>query len=122
MKKILLFLILITIHILPFRAKASFVEGLEDIPLPSGVVQVENGSLSFGNEEIRLFESYFSADKQKFETITKFYEETLPQMGWQKKDKNNQKIFFERDGETLEISKESEKPLILRLVVKSKLQ
>ena len=122
MKKILLFLILITIYILPFRAKASFVEGLEDIPLPSGVVQVENGSLSFGNEEIRLFESYFSADKQKFETITKFYEETLPQMGWQKKDKNNQKIFFERDGETLEISKESEKPLILRLVVKSKLQ
>ena len=43
-------------------------------------------------------------------------------MGWQKKHKNNQKISFERDGETLEISKESEKPLILRLVVKSKQQ
>ena len=122
MKNILMFFMFITIYTYSFSAKASFVEGLEDIPLPTGVVQIENGSLSFGNEEIRLFETYFSAEKQKFENISKFYEETLPQMGWQKKHKNNQKISFERDGETLEISKESEKPLILRLIVKSKHQ
>ena len=122
MKNILMFLMFITIYTSSFSAKASFVEGLEDIPLPTGIVQIENGSLSFGNEEIRLFETYFSAEKQKFENISKFYEETLPQMGWQKKHKNNQKISFERDGETLEISKESEKPLILRLIVKSKHQ
>ena len=39
-----------------------------------------------------------------------------------KKNKNNNVILFERDGETLEITKESDKPLILRLVVKSKNQ
>lgn len=122
MRKTLLILTFITAYIWSFSVKASFVEGLEDIPLPAGVVQIENGSLSFGNEEIRLFEAYFSAEKQNFKDIAKFYIETLPQMGWQKKDNNNQKISFERDGESLEISKESEKPLMLRLVVKSKHQ
>ena len=95
---------------------------MEDIPLPQNVTQIDNGSLSFDNEEIRFFESYLSAEKQKFGNIIKFYNETLPQMGWQKKSSNTHKILFERDGESLEISKESEKPLILRLIVKSKHQ
>ncbi len=122
MKKSLLLLTFICIYMCSFSVKAAFVEGLEDIPLPTGVVQIENGSLSFGNEEIRLFEAYFSAEKQNFNDIVKFYKETLPQMGWLKKNKNGSKIYFERDGESLEISKESENPLILRLVVKSKQQ
>jgi hypothetical protein len=63
-----------------------------------------------------------SAEKQKFDNVIKFYKETLPQMGWQKKNENKDKILFERDGESLEITKESIKPLILRLIVKSKQQ
>lgn len=122
MKKNIVFWVFWILGFWAFSAKASFVEGLEDIPLPEGVVQVENGSLSFGNEEIRLFESYLSAENKHFSSIIKFYRETLPQMGWQKKSETQEKIYFERDGETLEISKESEKPLILRLVVKSKHQ
>ena len=122
MKKTLLFLTFLVAGTWCFTVKADFIEGLEDIPLPAGVTQVENGSISFGNEEIRLFESYLSAEKQKFDEIINFYITTLPQMGWQKGTKTSQKISFERDGETLEISKESEKPLILRLVVKSKNQ
>ena len=122
MKKNIVFLFFIINFFICFSAVASFVEGLEDIPLPEKVTQIENGSLSFGNEEIRLFEAYLSAEKQEFNNIVKFYNETLPQMGWQKKNKNNNVILFERDGETLEITKESDKPLILRLVVKSKNQ
>ena len=122
MKKNIVFLFFIINFFICFSADASFVEGLEDIPLPEKVTQIENGSLSFGNEEIRLFEAYLSAEKQEFNNIVKFYNETLPQMGWQKKNKNNNVILFERDGETLEITKESDKPLILRLVVKSKNQ
>lgn len=122
MKKNIVFLFFIINFFICFSADASFVEGLEDIPLPEKVTQIENGSLSFGNEEIRLFEAYLSAEKQEFNNIVKFYNETLPQMGWQKKNKKNNVILFERDGETLEITKESDKPLILRLVVKSKNQ
>lgn len=122
MKKHIVILFFIMSFFVCSSTKASFVEGLEDIPLPEKVTQIENGSLSFGNEEIRLFEAYLSAEKQEFSNIIKFYNETLPQMGWQKKNKNKKAILFERDGETLEITKESDKPLILRLVVKSKNQ
>ena len=94
----------------------------KDVPVPDGITQIENGTLSFGNEEIRLFETYFSVEKKSFNEIKRFYEETLPQMGWIRKKKAEQKILFERDGETLEVSEESKKPLILRLVVKSKAQ
>ena len=103
----------------PF-AKAGFVEGLEDIPLPNNASQIENGSLSFGNEEIRFFETYFSTESLSFAEIIKFYTETLPQMGWQKKQSSKKNATFERDGETLEISEESVKPLISRLILKSK--
>lgn len=122
MKKNLIILFFTINCFISFSVKASFVEGLEDVPLPENVTQIENGSLSFDNEEIRFFESYLSAEKQKFENIIKFYNDTLPQLGWQKNNSNKQKILFERDGESLEITKESDKPLILRLVVKSKQQ
>ena len=88
MKKNIVALFFIINFFIVFSAKASFVEGLEDIPLPEKVTQIENGSLSFGNEEIRLFESYLSAEKQEFNNIVKFYNDTLPQMGWQKKNNN----------------------------------
>ena len=102
-------------------ADAAFVEGLEDIPLPEGLNQIENGNLNFGNEEIRLIEAYLTSSDLKFEQVISFYKETLPQMGWQIKKQRKNKILFEREGETLEISKESLAPLIVRLTVKSKL-
>ena len=122
MKKSLFVLFFVMTLFVYNPARAVFVEGLEDMPLPDGVAQIENGSLSFGNEEIRLFETYFSSEKKSFKEIKKFYEDTLPQMGWVRKKRTEQTILFERDGETLEISEESKKPLILRLIVKSKAQ
>ena len=74
--------------------KAGFVEGLEDIPLPNKASQIENGSLSFGNEEIRFFETYFSTESSSFAEIIKFYTETLPQMGWQKKFLSKKKCYI----------------------------
>lgn len=103
------------------HAQANFVEGLEDIPLPEGVSQIENGNLSFGNEEIRLIEAYLTSNNPDFKRICRFYEETLPQMGWQIKKQTKGKIIFEREGETLELSQESPKPLVIRLTVKSKI-
>ncbi len=103
-------------------AKAAFVEGLEDIPLLDGLSQIDNGSLSFGNEEIRLVESYMTSKTLSFDEVVVFYNNTLPQLGWNKKHDNNKNILFERDGETLEISKETENPLVIRLTVKSKIQ
>ncbi len=120
MKKLCLLLLFLSgFLILP--ARAEFVEGLEDIPMPDGLEQIENGSLNFGNEEIRLIETYLSSKNLSFEEVVKFYVDTLPQMGWMLKKQKNNKLMFEREGETLEISKESKNPLMVRLTVKSKL-
>ena len=103
-------------------AKAVFVEGLEDIPIPDGLHQIENGNLNFGNEEIRLIEAYLTSKYLSFGDIAAFYKETLPQMGWQSRKRSYDRMVFDRDGETMEIAKESENPLVIRLTVKSKLQ
>lgn len=121
MKRILQILLVLTgMFCMTPTAHAAFVEGLEDIPMPGGLNQVENGNLSFGNEEIRLIEVYLTSENLSFEEVSRFYLETLPQMGWLLKKEKKQKLLFEREGETLEISKESAKPLIIRLTVKSK--
>ena len=101
-------------------AKASFVEGLEDIPLADGLLQSENGLLNFGNEETRLVEVYLTSETTDFKSVATFYKNTLPQMGWRLKASQKEKLSFTRDGESLEISKESANPFVVRLVVKSK--
>ena len=101
-------------------AKASFVEGLEDIPLAEGLVQSENSLLSFGNEETRLIEVYLTSETTDFKSVGSFYKNTLPQMGWKLKSSQAYKLSFIREGESLEISNESSNPFVVRLTVKSK--
>ena len=103
-----------------FSAKASFVEGLEDIPLPSKLTQMENANLNFGNEEIRFVETYFESKELSFVDVGIFYKETMPQLGWTLKKTSPSHLFFGRGGETLAIPRESDTPLIIRLTVKSK--
>ncbi|MCQ2741394.1 MAG: hypothetical protein MJ210_04690 [Alphaproteobacteria bacterium] len=99
---------------------AAFVEGLEDIPLAEGLTQIENESLNFGNEESRLIEAYFKSDTSNFNSITDFYKNTLPQMGWKLQKQTASAVVFEREGEILDIRIESQNPLKVRLTVKSK--
>ncbi len=119
MKQILSFILFLSLISLP--VKAEFVEGLEDIPLPEGLMQIENGNLNFGNEEIRFIESYLSSSTLDYANVCRFYKETLPQMGWQVKKQHENIITFEREGENLDISEESANPLVIRLTVKSKI-
>ena len=100
---------------------ASFIEGLEDVPIMEGLKQVPSDSLSFGNEESRLVEALLTSPKAGFKKVEKFYTATLPQMGWKYQGKRGQTLVFEREGEVIDISKEKEKPLMVRITVKSKL-
>jgi hypothetical protein len=105
---------------LAFEAQALFVEGLEDIPLPEGVVQLKNNGVHFGNEESRFVEVYLQSKQLSFQEIGRFYQTTLPQMGWQKKTASNKNLSFERDGEVLELDNESSNSTLVRMTVKSK--
>ncbi len=119
MKKFFSILVLSTLF--SFNAHAAFIEGLEDVPLLNGLQQVQKDNISFGNEESRLVEAYFTSSKIGFAKVEKFYIETLPQLGWIYQGKRDNILSFDRDGETLDIAKESTKPLIVRITVKSKL-
>lgn len=102
------------------KVNAAFVEGLEDFPIPEGLEQIENASLNFGNEDIRLVEIYMTSTIMKFDVVVSFYKDTLPQLGWKITDIDDEKAVFEREGEKVEITKESLNPLIVNLVLKSK--
>lgn len=116
--RILSFLIFL---IFSFTASAaSFVEGMDDVPVPEGLNQITQENVSFGNEETRLLEAYFSSHKIGFKKIADFYKESLPQLGWIYQGNRGNDLLFYREGETLEVVRESVSPLIVRITVKTK--
>lgn len=102
------------------NSHAAFVEGLEDVPLMSGLEQIQSDTLSFGNEESRLVEATLTG-KKTFKDVEIFYKNTLLQMGWLYQGKRDNTLIFEREGEVLEITNEQKQPYLFRLTVKSKI-
>ncbi len=103
-----------------------FIDGMDDVPLPDGMTQITQDDFSFGNEETRLLEAHLTeirsknAPKIKFAKISEFYQESLPQLGWIYQGNRGNDLLFYRDGETLEVVRESVSPLIVRITVKTK--
>ena len=98
-----------------------FIDGIEDIPLMSGLMQKNEDTISFGNEEARFVEVYLISPKFGFKKIEKFYKESLPQLGWNYQGTTDNSLVFHRDSETLIIHKEKNKPLTLRVTVKNRI-
>ena len=95
-----------------------FLEGTEDVPLMAGMVYSQEETFSIDNEDGRL---YFSKTltSENVEKIWRFYEETLPQMGWNEIEKG----LFTRDGDTLRIGVYENLPkngVFFELITKSK--
>ena len=119
MKRIGWLLLIMMFGILPVSA-AEFVEGMEDVPLMNGLAQITKDDISFGNEETRLVEAYITSKKNKFSEVAEFYKDSLPQLGWNYQGNRGSSLLFYREGENLEIVKESSNPLIVRLTLKTK--
>ncbi len=100
---------------------ASFLEGYEDIPIMKGLSQIKNDNFSFGNEEARLVEAVLTGSKVGFKSVKKFYVDTLPQLGWAYQGQRGDSLLFYREGEALEIVKESTKPLNVRFTIKNQI-
>lgn len=110
------------------QAKATqFIDGMDDVPVPDGMTQITQDDFSFGNEETRLLEAYLTESRTKgksvklrFSKIGEFYQESLPQLGWIYQGNRGNDLLFYRDGETLEVVRESASPLIIRITIKTK--
>ncbi len=101
-------------------AAATFIDGLEDVPVMEGLTQEKNDAIAFGNEESRLVEAVLTSGKTSFGKVKTFYRSTLPQLGWKCTGESAAKISFYREGEVLEIIRESARPLRIFITVKSK--
>jgi hypothetical protein len=64
----------------PARAD-EFVSGTEDLPLMPGLNPVAGSSLVFDKPEGRIVEAQ-ATGKLTREDVTRFYAQTLPQLGW----------------------------------------
>lgn len=119
LKRIAILLIFLLSNIAVVHAER-FIEGMDDVPLPNEMTQITQDDFSFGNEETRLIEAYLSAPHLKFSKVSEFYMDSLPQLGWIYQGNRGNDLLFYREGETLEIVRESIKPLMVRVTVKTK--
>lgn len=105
--------------LLSFKANAlsSFIEGMEDVPIPDKMMQIQADSFSFGNEETRLVEAYLQSNFGKFSFVAGFYESTLPQLGWELTQSDSESLTFVRNNEELKITLTSKMPLIVRVTL-----
>lgn len=112
--------ILLTVFNLLFCLNAeasSFIDGMEDVPIPDKMMQIQSDNFSFGNEETRLVEAYLQSNFGKFSFVAGFYEDTLPQLGWSLESRDSESLTFTRNSQELTIALTSKMPLIVRVTL-----
>jgi hypothetical protein len=84
-----------------------------------GFVQIDNSGVNFDSPEGRFFEAYAEGAKVSYLKVIDFYKQSLPQLGWQAKGKNNnERLSFFREGEKLKIEILShENPCVIRFSI-----
>ncbi|MFP6747720.1 MAG: hypothetical protein VCD66_09020 [Alphaproteobacteria bacterium] len=78
-----------------------FVAGVTDVPLMPGLREIPEATLVYDKPDGRLVRTAARGQGRPAE-LWKFYEETLPQLGWRRLGRGH----FVRDGESLRISVE----------------
>jgi hypothetical protein len=84
-------------------AESAFVDGFEDLPLMPDLTQEPGSTSSFDSPYGRIVETYASGRTDRAH-VTYFYNETLPQLGWQPVLTQGSALTFRREGEDLSIS------------------
>ena len=79
-------------------AQGLFFSAIDDLPLMDGLNEVEGGSMVFDSLSGRIVEA-LSTGKVTRQQVTRFYSETLPQLGWLEIIPGH----FVREGEALKI-------------------
>lgn len=73
-------LVLLTLVMAP-PARAAFLPGTEDVPLAPGLTASMDDALVFDNPTGRIVQAQASGIADA-DAVTRFYAETLPQLGW----------------------------------------
>ena len=79
-------------------AEEGFFSTVNDLPLMPGLSEIEAATTVFDKPGGRIVEAYAEGRAQP-QAIWRFYDRTLPQLGWQRRSRGR----FVRDGELLSI-------------------
>lgn len=82
-----------------------FFSVLSDVPVMSGLVEMQDDAVVFDKPEGRIVEAYANMDGVTKEDVGIFYRATLPQFGWGLVEGNT----YFRNGEYLELSFDEER-------------
>ena len=82
----------------PARAADGFVSGAEDLPLMAGLTEDEGANLVFDKPAGRIVDAW-AAGAVSRAAVAAFYAETLPELGWRRRDAAS----WAREGERLRI-------------------
>lgn len=97
-----------------------FFEMMDDIPLMPGLEEIADGALVFDKPGGRIIEAKAVSEMMAPESITSFYETTLPQLGWNRQKHNDSAVlYFARQDEVLTLKTERNEGLtILHLLIR----
>ena len=109
------FLLLPLLFVVTVHAQDAFIAGFEDLPLMEGLIQSQEDNFSFDTMQGRLIQAAASSDTLSFKEVVSYYEEVLPNLGWQISSYG----FFKRDTGELSIQLLQEKPLLIQFELKT---
>ena len=116
MKKLLYFLVMISVAIMDSASADSFIDGMEDVPIMPRMKQIQADTISFGGVDSHFLEAVLVEEEpMDTDSYRKYYTEILPQFGWRLAQTKDLKLVFYRGDETLEITQEYAKPLTIRI-------
>jgi hypothetical protein len=97
----------------PPSMAGEFLAGFDDLPVMPGLSAVDGAGIVFDTPAGRIIEGY-AAGPVTQESVSRFYDKTLPQLGWKHVAKNE----FRREGEHLKIEFQGEdKALTVRFTL-----
>lgn len=80
-------------------AAPEFFEGLQDIPLMNGLVEITEDAIIFDKPEGDIVEAIAFMDTRTTEQVLNYYYEVLPAFGWSRVDRST----YFREAQTLTI-------------------
>lgn len=89
-------------------AAGEFLRAIPDLPLMPGLAELQSEGLVFDNPGGRIVEAYAQGMVDGYQ-VRRFYEQTLPQLGWQTIEPQA----WRREGERLDIAVTHEAPYTL---------
>lgn len=91
------------------ETKPAFFEALYDVPVMPGLSEFKDQAMLFDKPNGRIASVVAGSEKLKPADVSRFYNETMPQMGWQKTSENQ----YVRGHDRLVIEVVSKPPLTI---------